>query len=134
MASDRIWKDPKEKRVILDSSALMMPFEYSVNLEDELTRLLGKFQILIPKPIVEELISLSKIGKGRKKRLAKSALVFIKNYNIIDSEGKGDDSVLFLAKKYQGIVVTNDRDLRNRVKKSSLQTIFLRGKKKLFLE
>ena len=134
MASDRIWKNPKEKTVILDSSALMMPFEYSVNLEDELTRLLGKFQILIPKPIVEELISLSKIGKGRKKRLAKSALVFIKNYNIIDSEGKGDDSVLFLAKKYQGIVVTNDRDLRNRVKKSSLQTIFLRGKKKLFLE
>jgi len=134
MASDRIWKDPKEKTVILDSSALMMPFEYSVNLEDELTRLLGKYQIIVPKPIVEELITLSKIGKGRKKRLAKSALVFIKNYNIIDSEGKGDDSVLFLAKKYQGIVVTNDRDLRNRVKKSSLQTIFLRGKKKLFLE
>ncbi len=134
MASDRIWKDPKEKTVILDSSALMMPFEYSINLEDELTRLLGKFQILVPKPIVEELISLSKIGKGRKKRLAKSALIFIKNYSIIDSEGRGDDSVLFLAKKYQGIVVTNDRDLRNRVKKSSLQTIFLRGKKKLFLE
>ncbi len=134
MASDRIWKDPKEKTVILDSSALMMPFEYSINLEDELTRLLGKFQILVPKPIVEELISLSKIGKGRKKRLAKSALIFIKNYSIINSEGKGDDSVLFLAKKYQGIVVTNDRDLRNRVKKSSLQTIFLRGKKKLFLE
>jgi rRNA-processing protein FCF1 len=134
MASDRIWEDPKEKIVILDSSALMMPFEYSVNLEDELTRLIGKFSILIPKPIFEELIYLSKIGKGRKKRLAKSALVLIKNYNIIDSEGKGDDSVLFLAKKFQGIVVTNDRDLRNRIKKLSLQTIYLRGKKKLFLE
>lgn len=134
MASYRIWRDPKEKTVILDSSALMMPFEYSVNLEDELTRLLGKFSILVPKPIVEELIFLSKNGKGRKKHLAKSALILIKNYNIIDSEGKGDDSVLFLAKKFQGIVVTNDRDLRNRVKKSSLQTIFLRGKKKLFLE
>jgi rRNA-processing protein FCF1 len=134
MASDRIWRDPKEKTVILDSSALMTPFEFSINLEDELTRLLGKFSILIPKPIVDELIYLSKNGKGRKKLLAKSALLLIKNYNIIDSEGKGDDSVLFLAKKFQGIVVTNDRELRNRVKKSSLQTIYLRGKQKLFLE
>ena len=134
MASDRIWRDPKEKVVILDSSALMMPFEYSINLEDELTRLVGKFSILVPKPIVEELIYLSKNGKGRKKRLAKSAMVLIKEYNIVDSEGKGDDSVLFLAKKFQGIVVTNDRELRNRVKKSSLQRIYLRGKKRLFLE
>ena len=134
MASDRLWRNSKQKIVILDSSALIMPFEYSIDLEDELTRLLGKYSILVPKPIVEELIHLSKNGKGRKNRLAKSALMLIKNFNIIDSEGKGDDSVLFLAKKFQGIVVTNDRDLRKRIKKSSLQTIYLRGKKKLFLE
>ncbi len=133
MASDRVWRNPKEKTVILDSSSIMMPFEYSINLEDELTRLLGKINILIPKPIVDELIHLSKNGKGRKKRLAKPALELIKNYKIIDSEGKGDDSVLFLAKKLQAIVVTNDRELRIRVKKESLQTIFLRGKKRLVL-
>ncbi len=134
MASDRLWRNPKEKTVILDSSSIMMPFEYSINLEDELTRLLGKTNILIPKPIVEELIYLSKNGKGRKKRLAKPALELIKNYKTIDSEGKGDDSVLFLAKKLKAIVVTNDRELRNRAKKESLQTIYLRGKKRLVLE
>ena len=133
MASDRLWRNPKEKTVILDSSSIMMPFEYSINLEDELTRLLGKINILIPKPIVDELEYLSKNGKGRKKRLAKPALELIKNYKIIDSEGKGDDSVLYLAKKLQAIVVTNDRELRKRVKKESLQTIYLRGKKRLVL-
>jgi rRNA-processing protein FCF1 len=134
MASNRLWRNPKEKTVILDSSSIMMPFEYSINLEDELTRLLGKTNILIPKPIVDELIFLSKNGKGRKKLLAKPALELIKNYKIVDSEGKGDDSVLFLAKKINAIVVTNDRELRNRLKKESLQTIFLRGKKRLVLE
>lgn len=134
MASNRLWRNPKEKTVILDSSSIMMPFEYSINLEDELTRLLGKSIILIPKPIVDELIFLSKNGKGRKKLLAKPALELIKNYKIVDSEGKGDDSVLFLAKKLNAIVVTNDRELRNRLKKESLQTIFLRGKKRLVLE
>jgi rRNA-processing protein FCF1 len=134
MASNRLWRNPKEKTVILDSSSIMMTFEYSINLEDEITRLLGKTNILIPKPIVDELIFLSKNGKGRKKLLAKPALELIKNYKIVDSEGKGDDSVLFLAKKINAIVVTNDRELRNRLKKESLQTIFLRGKKRLVLE
>jgi rRNA-processing protein FCF1 len=134
MAFNRLWGDSKEKTVILDSSALMMPFEFSINLEDELTRLLGKFKILIPKPIVDELIYLSKNGKGRKKRLAKPALDLMKNYEIVDSEGRGDDSVLNSAKKFKAIVVTNDRNLRNRIKELSLQTIYLRGKKKLVLE
>ncbi|KYK32751.1 MAG: hypothetical protein AYK22_07080 [Thermoplasmatales archaeon SG8-52-3] len=134
MASDRLWRNPKERTVILDSSSIMMPFEFSIDLEDELIRLVGKVNIIIPKPIFDELISLSKNGKDRKKHLAKPALDLIKNYKIIDSEGKGDDSVLFLAKKLKAIVVTNDRELRKRVKKESLKTIFLRGKKRLVLE
>ena len=134
MASDRLWRNPQEETVILDSSAIMMLFEYSINLEDELTRLLGKVKILIPKPIVDELIFLSENGKGRKKRLAKPALELIKNYKIIESEGTGDDSVLFLAKRLHAVVVTNDKELRNRIKEESLKTIFLRGKKRLVLD
>ena len=134
MASDRLWRNPKEKTVILDSSSLMMPFEYSIDLYEEIVRLLGKVKILIPKPIKDELIYLSEYGKGRKKRLAKPALELIKDFKIIDSEGKGDDSVLILAKKLNAVVVTNDRELRNRVKKESLRTIYLRGKKRLVLE
>ena len=134
MASNRLWGNPKEKLVVLDSSTLMVPFEYSVDLEDELTRLLGKVKIIIPKQIVDELIFLSENGRGRKKLLAKPALELIKNYKIINSEGKGDDSVLFLAKKLHAVVATNDRNLRKRVKDSSLKVIYLRGKKRLVLE
>ena len=134
MASDRLWRNPKERRVILDSSSIMMLFEHSIDLEDELTRLLGKVEIIIPKPIVDELVYLSENGKGRKKRFAKPALELIKDYKVIDSEGKGDDSVVFLAKKLHAVVVTNDKELRNRIKVESLKTIFLRGKKRLVLD
>jgi len=134
MASDRLRRDRDGKIVILDSSAVMMLFEFSINLEDELTRLLGRFQILIPSPILKELKFLSEHGKGKKKLIAKPALELIKKYEIIGENGDADDSVLLLAQKFNGIVVTNDRDLRKRVKEASLHNIYLRGKSRLTLE
>ena len=133
MASDRLWIN-RDKIIILDSSAILMLFEFSINLEDELIRLIGKNKIVIPKQIIEELKILSAIGNGKKRKIAKPALDLVKKYEIINSEGKGDDSVLFLAKKFKGIVVTNDRELKNRLKKIGLHSIFLRGKQKLVLE
>jgi rRNA-processing protein FCF1 len=112
----------------------MMVFEFSINLEDELTRLLGKYHIIIPKPIHDELTYLAQHGTGKKRQIAKPSLDLIKNFEILDSEGDADDSVLFLAKKHNGVVVTNDKNLRKRAKNVSLKTIFLRGKQRLMLE
>jgi rRNA-processing protein FCF1 len=112
----------------------MMLFEFSIDLEDELTRLLGRFHIVVPTPIAKELRYLSEHGKGKKRLIAKPALELIKKYEIIDEKGTGDDSVLSLAQKLNGIVVTNDRVLKNRVKKTGLRIIFLRGKNRLVLE
>ena len=134
MASDRLWRDREEKTVILDSSAVMMLFEFSIDLEDELTRLLGRFHVVVPGPIVKELRYLSEQGNGKKRLTAKPALKLIKKYETVDAKGTGDDAVLLLAQKLNGIIVTNDRDLRKKAKNSSLRTIFLRGKKKLMLE
>lgn len=131
MASDRIRGDRNKKIVILDSSAIMMLFEFSINLENELSRLLGGFHIIIPKPIVEELRLLAEHGKGKKRLIAKPALKLIERYEIVYAPGGGDDSILFLAKKFNGVVLTNDRELRNQVKDLGLCSIYLRGKKKL---
>ena len=134
MASNRLWEDRDGKTVILDSSAVMILFEFCIYLEDELTRLLGKFRIIVPSPIVEELKLLSEKGKGKKKLIAKPSLELIKKYEIVDEGGNGDDAVLMLAKKLNGIVITNDRELRKRVKESYMQTIYLRGKGRLVLD
>ena len=134
MASDRIWGNREEKIVILDSNAAMMLFEFSIDLEDELTRLLGKYHMVVPKPIIKELEFLSKHGKGKKRFISKPALEFLKRYDAVDIDKKGDNAVIHLAKKLSGIVLTNDRDLRDLLRVESLHVIYLRGKNRLVLE
>jgi rRNA-processing protein FCF1 len=113
----------------------MMLFEFSIDLEKELTRLLGSYHLIVPKSIVEELEVLSKNAKGSKKTKAKASLKLIEKFDTINSnEKRGDDSILDVAKKTNGIVVTNDRELKNRLKELALSVIFLRAKKKLAIE
>ena len=59
----------------------------------------------------------------------------VENYDTIDTDERyGDDSLVELAKKMNGVVVTNDKELRRRLKTLSLSVIFLRAKKTLVLE
>ena len=133
MAFNRLRGNP-EKTVILDSNAILMLFEFSIDLKSELTRLLGQYKIIIPSPIVEELIYLSKKGRGQKKVNAKASLELIKKYDILNIKAKNaDESVFLLAKKTNGIVITNDRDLKNKLKEMSIPVIYLKGKKTLEL-
>jgi rRNA-processing protein FCF1 len=136
MASNRLWGNRDGKIVILDSSAIMMCFEFSINLENELNKILGKNIITIPEPIINELQILSEKGKERKKKIAKPALNLAKKYKIIklDTDKKGDDAIIYFAQKYSGIVVTNDRELRKRLKDISIKVIYLRSKQHLVLD
>ncbi len=133
MASDWL-RQHRDTIVILDSNAILMLFEFSINLEKELTRLFGKFKIIIPGPVVNELQFLSEHESGRKKFIAKPALKLIEKYDIVDADGKGDQAILELAKKLNCVVLTNDKKLRDKIKELSLHTVYLRGKSKLVLE
>ena len=133
MASDWLRQD-RDTIILLDSNAVMMLFEFSIDIESELTLLFGKFKIFIPKPIINELKFLSEHGKGRKKHIAKPALKLIEKYDVININGKGDQAILNLAKKLNCIVLTNDIKLRRKLKKLSLHAVYLRGKSKLVLE
>ena len=136
MASDRLWRDRIHKIVILDSSAIMMLFEFSIDLENELTRLLGSYKILVPKTVLKELELLSnKKSDSKKKMKAKASVKLIEKYDVIDVKSENaDDSIIELAKETDGVVVTNDMELRKRLKYFSIHIIFLRAKKKLVME
>ncbi|RLF41862.1 MAG: hypothetical protein DRN12_01990 [Thermoplasmata archaeon] len=133
MASNRIWRD---KKIILDSSALMMVFEFNIDIEEELDRLLGRYHILIPRNVVDEIDFLSQKGRGRKKQLAKTALKLLQRYDIIDVDSNlnADDAVVAAAEEYNGMVVTNDRELRRKLKEKGIPRICLRGKHRLMIE
>jgi rRNA-processing protein FCF1 len=134
MASDRLRGNPASKIVVFDSSAILMLFEYSINLEQELTKILGRYEIVVPLRIIEELKVLSEKGKGKKKKLAKPALKLVENYKIVkDASETADDAVLSIAKKLNGIVFSNDKELKIRAKKEKIKTIFMRNKNYLMI-
>ena len=134
MASDRLRKNSASKIVVFDSSAILMLFEYSIKLEQELVRLLGSYEIVIPSKIVEELKFLSEKGKGKKKQYAKPALKLVEKFKIVaDKSENADNAVLNIAKKLNGIVFSNDKELKKRAKKEKIKTIFMRNKKYLMI-
>jgi rRNA-processing protein FCF1 len=134
MAFDRVWGDKIHKTVILDSSAILMFFEFSIDWEKELGRLLGGYHLVVPTAVVQELQILATRDRGQKKA-ATAALKLIAKYDTIAQEADtADEALMKIAEKTQGIVVTNDIELRDRLKNRGLPVIFLRGKKKLVLD
>jgi rRNA-processing protein FCF1 len=133
MAFDRVRGDKIRKTVILDSSAILMFFEFSVDWKKELDRLLDSYNLVVPTAVVQELQILATRSSGQKK--AAAALKLIAQYDTVDQEADTvDEALIKLAEKTHGYVVTNDTELRNQLRKRGFPVIFLRGKKKLILD
>ena len=136
MASDRVWGNRKEGIVILDANALVMLFEFSIDLHGELQRLMGLYRCVVPQSVLDELVGLSEQGQGRQQRFAKAAVQLAKKYERVDVDVRktGDDAIVDLAVRLQGVVLTNDRVLRKRLRVQGISSIFLRNKSYLVLE
>ena len=113
-----------------------MLFEFSIDLEKELDRLLGGYQIIIPQAVAEELGVLSQKGRGKQKRNAITALIMIQKYEVVDvgNGSTADDVIVSAADDFSATVVTNDIGLRQRLKKNNHSVVFLRGKNHLALD
>lgn len=113
--------------VVLDTNALLMPFEMRMNLDLALQELLGEVRILVPGPLVGEL-------KHLKHRYANAAISLARKYEIVPTEYTGDNAVLELAIKTNGYVLTNDQELRRRLRKENVPLIFLRSGSHLVID
>jgi hypothetical protein len=136
MASNRLRGNSNVTPVFLDTNAIFTIFEFPIDLEGELTQLLGSFTIFVPRAVSREIEFIQKKGKGKQKILAKPALQFIKRYSVWDHPkyDTADDALLYEAEKNNAVVVTNDSELRDRLKERKIPRIFLRGKQRLVLE
>jgi rRNA-processing protein FCF1 len=112
------------RKVVLDTNALLMPFEFSLNLDFEL---LGDYEILVPGPVVGEL-------KRSKSRFARAALEFSRRYSIVETEKQGDDGVADVAARLGAFVLTNDVELQRKLRKMKIKTIRLRSRSHLVLD
>jgi len=114
-------------KVVLDTNALLMPFEFSLNLEAELLSLLGNCEILVPGPVIGEL------RRSRSKH-ARAALELSRRYSVAETAKQGDEGVVDVAFRQGAIVLTNDAELRRRLRKIGIRTIHLRSRTHLVLD
>jgi rRNA-processing protein FCF1 len=108
------------KAVVLDANALLMPFQFRLNLDKEIARLLGDMPILVPSSVLEELSGLDDAG-------AKAALALAAKYEAAPTDRRGDDGVVDVAMRRSAAVVTNDRELISKLKRLRIPVLRLRS-------
>ena len=121
--------------VILDSNALMMQFQFHVDIEKEVRRILNiNFDVVVPRVVVHELERLAKEGGHKESGEARMALELAKTFRIEETPLDGDTAVLRLAEKLNAIVVTNDKRLRAMLRAKDIPNIYMRSRAFLTIE
>ena len=106
--------------VILDTNALLMPFEIRINLDLAVRNVLGEVHFIVPGPIIGEL-------KRLDNKFASVALELARRYDIVQTESSGDAAIIELALSTGAYVLTNDRDLRSKLRKRGVPLLYLRS-------
>lgn len=113
MEADRFRKNC----IIFDTNALIYAVKNKVDLSE--------FKILLPTAVVEELKSLEEKLRGEEKTATKIALKIAEKAELIESKS-GDKGILEVAQKIHSIIVTNDRELREKAKKLGIPTGYVK--------
>jgi rRNA-processing protein FCF1 len=113
--------------VVLDTNALLMPFELGMNLDLAVRNAVGEVRMVIPEPLLGEL-------RASGSKHARAALALAARYESVATEAVGDDAVIEAALAVGGIVLTNDRELRRRLRELRVPLLFLRSGNHLVLE
>ncbi|UPM42180.1 PIN domain-containing protein [Halocatena salina] len=119
-------------RVAMDTNALMMPVESDVRVFEQLDRLLGEYELITPRAVIDELDSLAS-GHGTEATAATVGRDLAERCAVVDTEASyADDALVELADRGAcEYVVTNDGPLRDRL---SVGAICLRGQNKLDIQ
>lgn len=115
--------------VVLDTNALLMPFEIGINIDSEIRNILGDARIVVPGPLIGELKRLTDSN-----RFAKPALALARSKEIVQCDGHGDDAVVEVAQKLNGYILTNDKELRRRARSLRIPLLYLRSGTHLIVE
>src|SRR2546426_8538626 len=113
-------------RVVLDANALMLPFQFRLNLDAEITRILGECDVYVPASVVRELERIA----GRD-RAAKSARALAAKYREHPTDRAGDAAVIEAAEALGATVVTNDAALLVALEARRIPRISLRSRNHL---
>jgi rRNA-processing protein FCF1 len=125
-------------KVILDSNFLMAPFQFHIDIFEELEYLLQKkVDFIVPSSVKLELTSISARG-GEGAAEASLALQLASRCRVVDvtlqPQETVDDAIVKAAQKLGAVVATNDIELKKRLRDINIPVVYLREKSKLEVE
>ncbi len=111
-------------QIVADTNALLLVAEGDIL--TRLEQLAGIIELVVPQSVANELSGLAKNG-GAPGRAAKLALKLTARSTVAPTTLPGDDGLLEVARRLQGVVFTNDRRIQAEAVKSGLRVIVARG-------
>jgi rRNA-processing protein FCF1 len=122
-------------RVIADTSFLMVPSLFGVDIVRELDRLIERpHELVIPSPVIQELRRISEQGKPKERAAAKIGLILAKRGKVVKAKDAADEAILNLALKGRCVVGTTDAALRKDLRRHEVPVIYLRQRSHLAID
>jgi len=118
--------------VVMDTNALMMPVECDTRVFEEVERLLGPVEYLVPRAVVAELEKLADSG-GEEGRAASVGLDLVARCRTVEHDADYADDGVLECSSADAVThaVTNDGPLRERLLDAGVPVVSLRGTNKL---
>ena len=124
------------KEVVIDTNFFMVPFQFNVDVIDELEKTLPSYNLTTPSFVINELKGLKNNNKGKTRlnanlalKLANSSKVEIKDISLLENETV-DDALLRVSE----VLATNDIELKKRAKDRGITVAYLRQKKYIAID
>lgn len=117
-------------KVIIDTNALIIPHKFKIDIFEEIEKLLPTAEKIIIDSTIRELHNI----KDRK--AANIALQLINKYNIkiVHEPGETDSAIITYAQTNNGVVFTNDKEMKKMCIRFKVPVMYMRKKKKIELE
>jgi len=127
--------------VVVDTNFMTIPAQFSVDIFAEAERVLERrFEFVILPSVASEIEAGASDSKGGSDKLAfriakdlASRCRTVRTEESI-SELPVDNQLLEYAVQVQGVLATNDKELRNRARERGVPVLYLRGRKQLKVE
>ena len=126
----------ESKEVVIDTNFFMVPFQFNVDIIDELEKALPSYKLTTPIFVINELKGLKRNNKGKIRlnadlalKLANSSNIEIKEISLENNETV-DDALLRVSE----VLATNDIELKKRARKKGITVAYLRQKKYIAID
>jgi rRNA-processing protein FCF1 len=126
--------------VLFDTNILINQVKHPIDLESHLQRIIStSYEIITIPPVIAELKILINNAKSiQQKKMFALALDLAKKFKLISysstEDQTTDESIIEFAKSDEVVVLTNDADLRKKLRTQRTPTIFLRQRNNLELD